>query len=378
MDYTERENYFSIYMRKKANSSQKHKKYGQANQLKNSMSLKPHIHQANIPHNQSIKSIKLNSSSSSITKKDNSFLSIFKKSIDNDRKIDMLQNRITNIIDMIDSFKHTFINENIKQQSKLNGSLSIDNILHKDNSMKEYTELNSQQLHKSKSTVSNSVAFDNMNKQFQMKQTPLYINNQKGSIKNGMSPSSYLNIPYKVNNNNNNCNSNASFATVNPPQIKSYIDKNYTNKHFTHKKTTTKDFDSILSYYKHLKKLDGKSNKKLLNTIFQGKNTNTNVSVVGINHSSYGNVHSTNNDNNSNNTCNKMIQGIKIKNFKNINKNTLTRTHSGFHKTTSNNNNCNNKCQSDRTLNSKNKKDAQPSLSTEHCNKKQKTKKEHK
>ena len=131
MDYTERENYFSIYMRKKANSSQKHKKYGQANQLKNSMSLKPHIHQANIPHNQSIKSIKLNSSSSSITKKDNSFLSIFKKSIDNDRKIDMLQNRITNIIDMIDSFKHTFINDNIKQQSKLNGSLSINNILPK-------------------------------------------------------------------------------------------------------------------------------------------------------------------------------------------------------------------------------------------------------
>ena len=123
--------------------------------------------------------------------------------------------------------------------------------------------------------------------------------------------------------------------------------------------------------------MDGKSNKKLLNTIFQGKNTNNNVNnVVGANHSSYGNVNSTSNNNNSNNTCNKIIQGIKIKNFKNINKNTLTRTHSGFHKTTSNNNNCNNKCQSDRTLNSKNKKDTQPSLiSTRHCNKKPKTKK---
>ena len=374
MNYTERENYFSIYMRKKTNSSQKRKKYGQANQLKNSMSLKPHIHQTNIPHNQTIKTIKLDSSSSSITKKDNSFLSTFKKSIDNDRKIDMLQNRITNIIDMIDSFKHTFINENMIQQSKLNGSLSIDNIFHKDNSMKEYTELNSQQLHKSKSTV----AFDNMNNQFQMKQAPLYVNNQKGSIKNGMSPSSYLNIPYKVNNNNCNSNGNASFATVNPPQIKLNIDKNYTNKHFTHKKTTTKDFDSILSYYKHLKKTDGKSNKKLLNTIFQGKNTNPNVNnVVGANHSSYGNVNNTNNNNNFNNTCNKIIQGIKIKNFKNINKNTLKRTHSSFHKTTSNNNynNCNNKCQSDRTLNSKNKKDTQPSLSTGHYNKKSKTKK---
>ena len=35
MEYTDRENYFSIYMKKKANSSQKKKKYGQA--IKNSV-----------------------------------------------------------------------------------------------------------------------------------------------------------------------------------------------------------------------------------------------------------------------------------------------------------------------------------------------------
>lgn len=45
MEYTDRENYFSIYMKKKANSSQKKKKYGQANNLKNSVTTHNHLNQ---------------------------------------------------------------------------------------------------------------------------------------------------------------------------------------------------------------------------------------------------------------------------------------------------------------------------------------------
>ena len=43
MEYTDRENYFSIYMKKKANSSQKKKKYGQA--IKNSVTTHNHFNQ---------------------------------------------------------------------------------------------------------------------------------------------------------------------------------------------------------------------------------------------------------------------------------------------------------------------------------------------
>lgn len=71
MDYSERENYFSIYMRKKNSSSQKKKKYGQANNLKNSITTKNHFNQ-----NKTLHSIVFDSSG----QKEGSSISFFNKS----------------------------------------------------------------------------------------------------------------------------------------------------------------------------------------------------------------------------------------------------------------------------------------------------------
>lgn len=128
-----------------------------------------------------------------------------------------------------------------------------------------------------------------------------------------MSPPSYMKVPY---------NGNVSVPSGNGMQVKAYAEKR------VHKKTTSKDFDSILSYYKQLKRME------------KGK----------------------------------MVQGIKIKNFKNINGNewkgscrkgkNMIRTHSGFHKNiVYGNSNVGSKCQSDRTCNAKNKNEKHISFS---------------
>ena len=70
MEYTDSENYFSIYMRKKANTSQKKKKYGQANNIKNSITTKNHFNQ-----NKTLQSIIFESSG----QKEKNSLSFFKK-----------------------------------------------------------------------------------------------------------------------------------------------------------------------------------------------------------------------------------------------------------------------------------------------------------
>ena len=120
MDNLDRENYFSIYMQKKEiNNKKKKPASGNPNKTKK----KSNFSNLHIPKGQSLKKLVFGSEKkekppiSFIRNKlsDNTLketMTINKEKFDNDKKIDMLEARIFDILDLIDNFKTEYINKN--------------------------------------------------------------------------------------------------------------------------------------------------------------------------------------------------------------------------------------------------------------------------
>ena len=120
MDNLDRENYFSIYMQKKEiNNKKKKPASGKPNKTKK----KSNFSNLHIPKGQSLKKLVFGSEKkekppiSFIRNKlsDNTLketMTINKEKFDNDKKIDMLEARIFDILDLIDNFKTEYINKN--------------------------------------------------------------------------------------------------------------------------------------------------------------------------------------------------------------------------------------------------------------------------
>ena len=126
MDNIENENYFSIYMKKQENKMRK------SSSGKTNKTLKiSNLSNLYLPKDQSFKNIifcssgKKKCSMSFIRNKvsennNNKEITSLNNEIDNDKKIDMLEEKIFKILELIDNFMNKYINKNEKNQPKKN------------------------------------------------------------------------------------------------------------------------------------------------------------------------------------------------------------------------------------------------------------------
>ena len=141
MDNSDKENYFSIYMQKKESNNKKKK----LSPEKSNKTLKTsNFSNLHIPQGQSLKKLVFNSEKKEktpITFIRNKFpennlketITIYKNNIDDDKKIDMLEARIFNILDLIDNFQTEYINKNerITFKEKIKNHFDKSNNLNK-------------------------------------------------------------------------------------------------------------------------------------------------------------------------------------------------------------------------------------------------------
>ena len=141
MDNSDKENYFSIYMQKKESINKKKK----LSPEKSNKTLKSsNFSNLHIPQGQSLKKLVFNSEKKEktpITFIRNKFpennlketITIYKNNIDDDKKIDMLEARIFNILDLIDNFQTEYINKNerISFKEKIKNHFDKSNNLNK-------------------------------------------------------------------------------------------------------------------------------------------------------------------------------------------------------------------------------------------------------
>ena len=126
MDNIENENYFSIYMKKQENKMRK------SSSGKTNKTLKiSNLSNLYLPKDQSFKNIifcssgKKKCSMSFIRNKvsennNNKEITSLNNEIDNDKKIDMLEEKIFKILELIDNFMNKYIKKNEKNQPKNN------------------------------------------------------------------------------------------------------------------------------------------------------------------------------------------------------------------------------------------------------------------
>ena len=141
MDNSDKENYFSIYMQKKESNNKKKK----LSPEKSNKTLKTsNFSNLHIPQGQSLKKLVFNSEKKEktpITFIRNKFpeknlketITINKNNIDDDKKIDMLEARIFDILDLIDNFQTEYINKNerISFKEKIKNHFDKSNNLNK-------------------------------------------------------------------------------------------------------------------------------------------------------------------------------------------------------------------------------------------------------
>ncbi len=150
MDNSERENYFSIYMKKKENNNKKkNSTSGKPNKtLKNSGFSNLHIGQGQSFKKLIFGSEKKEKTPSSFIKNKYSDKNLRdaitrnKEHIDNDKKIDMLEAKIFDILDLIDNFKTEYINKNerISFKEKIKSHFDRTNYLNKIDIINNNTE----------------------------------------------------------------------------------------------------------------------------------------------------------------------------------------------------------------------------------------------
>lgn len=127
MDYTDRENYFSVYMKKKENIKSNNKK---SDLNKQNKTIKNHNYtNLNIKHDNIMKKIIYQTSE----KKEKSSLNFIRNQLFNnkekvlneeDKKINFLQQKIFKIIDLIDNFKDEYLYKNKRSYDKVRDYLS--------------------------------------------------------------------------------------------------------------------------------------------------------------------------------------------------------------------------------------------------------------
>ena len=273
MDNPDKENYFSIYMKKKENNNKKKKSIsGKTNKtLKTSNFSNLHI-----PQGQSLKKLVFNSEK----KEKNSLFFIKNKctekhlkdtitrnkdNIDNDKKIDMLEARIFDILDLIDNFKTQYINKNerISLKEKIKNHFDKANYLNKieiinnntetkENKRKKiiYRSISSNNTErKPKIFIINKNINSNINKKRNINKIKIANTNSINSKKNNK------NISNKNNNKINNKNININ--------INNYINSN-TNKN---SKTLFKSLQNSNHHKSNSQLLN--SDKKIKETILQ-------------------------------------------------------------------------------------------------------------
>ena len=189
MDYTDRENYFSVYMKKKENLKSNNKKSDlnkQNNTIKNHNYTNLNIKQDNI-----MKKIIYQTSE----KKEKSSLNFIRNKLFNnkekvlneeDKKINFLQQKIFKIIDLIDNFKDEYLYKNKRNYDKVRDYLSR-NREQKDKNLTLNNIKNKQSSYRSISTT-------NIENHFSINNNSNNSNNKKRNISSPKSQKKEINI----------------------------------------------------------------------------------------------------------------------------------------------------------------------------------------